>query len=290
MLARAVTRWAPLGLRFGDAYRGAVVEGLTAWAWDARRAAGPVCPAARGSGGLLAWHMLPGFGGWVAGSAQADPWAPELRRDFSLLVVDPARRFHPVRMIQSVPHRDLVPWEWAEGDVRPLVRVYPTASQPAPEGAVAVRARLWDIARAAPAAWARLHVHVDGHRFTGLAGEDGEVVVFVAMPRPRSGAALAQQTWPIEVEVDYEGLTDPHATREAVGTLAPTDVRGDLPTLAAIERQPRGSVHAAWSRNGQPAPFIPPLLTLHGELYLASDPQPPSVTVGARETRLFVTT
>lgn len=304
MTVGPTTRTAVLGLRIGDAWHGASIDGLSAWAWSTdarvqdRGATSPqIRPAVRGLGGVLAWPSLPGLGGWSAGPAPsatpAGSWDPMYQRSYTVLVVDRTRRYHPVRLALRAPCRDLVVMSWGDHDDRPFVRAYPTHLQRVPTGAMAVRARLWDPERATPAAWARLHVDVGGRRYTGLAGEDGEVVVFVATPPPRAGLTPAQQSWSIAVQVDYDALADLRVPVEQLGTLGPTELRDDLPTLAAIEQQTPGSVHATWGRVDDHTvvhtPFVPPPLTVRGDLYLASDPQPPAVPVGVREFRLFVT-
>lgn len=284
-------RTAVLGLRVADAHRGRVVVGLRAWAWDARldkvhgrRAEACVHEASRGFDGVLAWHRLPpysGRGGWSEPhDADAfNPWTEEGRREHSVVVVDPTRHLQPVRLQIRVPHRDLVPWTWGDGDVRPSVRAYASPVHPIPDGFAAVRARLWDPDRGTPAAWALLVVQANGHPCAGLAGEDGEVVVFVPLPRLRTDLAPSAQAWPLKVAVRY-------AHRDAATPAPPphTDLHADLPPLATIEQQPWGQIHATWAV-GVSTPFIPPPLTVRGELYFASETPPDR----PREHRLFVT-
>lgn len=305
------TRTALLGLRVADAHRGEVVHGLRAWAWDARldalRSQRP--EAARGqearfvrearptSNGALAWHELPFFGGWRATAPAADestpgafrPWDPTHRRPHGVLIVDPSGQLYPLRLQQQVPWRGLVTWPWDADDVRPALRAYPTPVHPRPDGSAAVRARLWDVAREAPAAWALLRVRANGRFHVGLAGEDGQVVVFVPFPRPRPGTALNQQSWPLTVEVAYARLCDPRVPTANLGTLPGPRIRADLPTLDAIEQQPAAQLFATWQSAAAHTPFIPPPLSVAGELYLASAPRMSPAPPDARQNCLLVT-
>lgn len=289
------TRTALLGLKVADPHCSSPVTGLRAWAWDTRldllRAQRPaaargqerllVREAQAGLDGVLAWHSLPRFGGWSTDKAPTfDPWAAKWQRDHSVLIVDPLGNLHPIRIQLRLPRRDLVTWIWAPNDLRPALRAYPTSTHRVPDGVAAVRARLWDPERQCPAAWALLRVQANGHVCTGLAGEDGQVVVFVPFPRPRPDLAPAAQSWPIQVDAYYARLTQPTTD----GTLPHTSLRADLPLLADIERQPLAQVHAAWTSTTRSA-FVPPPLTIRGELYLAASPLPAQ----SQEHRLFVT-
>jgi hypothetical protein len=289
------TRIAMLGLKVADPHHGHAVTGLRAWAWDTKldrlREQQPaaalsqerqfVGEAQPGRDGVLAWHSLPRFGRWSTDTTPTfDPWAAEWQRDHSVVIVDPLRYLHPIRLQLPLPRRELVTWNWAPGDVRPALRAYPSSTHRTPDGVATVRARLWDPERQSPASWAMLSVQANGHACTGLAGEDGEVVVFVPFPRPRTDLAPAAQSWPLKVAAYYSRLAQP----DMVGTLPHTGLRADLPLLADIERQPLAQVHGAWTANAR-SPFVPPPLTIRGELYLAANTLPAQ----APEYRLFVT-
>lgn len=296
-------RTALLGLRVADAHRGEVVTGLRAWAWDARldelrrtrpasaraQEARLVREARAGMNGVLAWHELPFYGGWSATAPDDAQWGAAYQREHTVVIVDPARRLHPVRLRQRVPLRDLVVWSWGADDARPVVRGYPTPVHPVPDGVAAVRARLWDVALEAPAAWALLRVRTNGRAHVGLSGEDGQVVVFVPLPRPRIGVALQDQTWPISVEVAYSRLTAPAAKLDTVGVLPGATVRGDLPTLDAIEGQRSALVFSTWTSADTHIPYVPPPLPADGDLFLASDPRPSAVPASGRVNCLLVT-
>lgn len=298
-------------MRAARSWSGEAVDALGAWAWSTRlddartRSAAEarglertlVREGVAGQNGIRAWHALPGFGGWAAGPLATDPvpdpWDPSWQRPYTLLLAHPA--LQPARLAVTVPQRDLVAWRWGTADDRPFVRMYPAPTHPIPDGHVGVRATLWDPERAAPAAWALLEVSANGHLSVGVAGEDGQVVVFLPQPRLRSGVAPAAQRWPLTVRARYGRLADPRVESPPLlssppwATTPAGRLRADLPTLDRVEAQPLARLFATWASAAVHAAYTPPDLAPGGELLLASAPQPPAVPLARRETRLFVT-
>lgn len=285
-MIEASSRRVVLGLRAADAVTGRPVPGLQAFAWDAAldaerqtaavgRERSAVAMAVATSNGLLAFHRVPGLGGW---SHAAPPWptaAEPAPRPHTVLVVHPQRHYLPIRVRVELPIREpavgppsrLLPWTWAAGDQRPCLRAWPTAIAPTPEGHLAVRATLWDPQRRQPAALAMLTVTVQERAHHGVADADGRVVVFVPQPRAVAGVAVHQQRWPIAVAVRHGRLID---TDAVAGWLPFTRVRADLPELGQIENQPTAALANTWTDPATATAFVPPDLTLGGELVLAS--------------------
>lgn len=275
------TRTVLLGLRVAEASSGPPLVGLSAWAWRAdldgptstravAQSSRRVRAATPGMNGTLAFHSLPHFGAWVGSDPALDPFVPSISIDHTVLVVDPGGRIFPVRLVRSVPRRDLLGWTWGAGDVRPTVRGWRRPDQPCHDGYAVIRATLWDPERDCPASWALLDVTTGDQVSTGLAGEDGQVAVLLPRSAPRSGMAPADQRWPLTARARYGRLVD---MRNAdVGTLPYTNLRADLPTADAIEAQPSASLWQSWTSPTLRTPFVAPDLIGTERILASADP------------------
>jgi hypothetical protein len=220
-LLETVSRVTPMGVRFRDIATGAIVaDGLEV---RVRPADAPRRwqPAFATRGGTFAAADLPGLRelkrdadgmprgrDLERGAGDAAYWAAigAGRRPFVVEVTDRWRRYLPMTIALSLPHRGLAlpacVAPKAHGEAVPL---YPApALTPAP-GLAAVRVELWDAARDAPASWARVEVTLGGEVATGVADDRGAVLVLAPWPRIANGAsqALAATTWPVRLHAFF---------------------------------------------------------------------------------------
>lgn len=208
------------------------------------------------------FRSLPGLRDSEFGAGDSPFWAsPPIQREFLIRVTDTQDRFLPLAFRAIAPHPG---WFTLPGDEHPENRpsdsipLFPSPAQIAGSAAAAVRADLWDITHDRPAAWAVLEVRAITPTGTttarGLANADGRVLVAFGYPEstppapsfsPPSGVrGLAAQTWTLEINVYYAGLSS--------GTLPP-DLSEILtqPAAVALDRSaPDTQLHFAELRFG----------------------------------------
>jgi hypothetical protein len=214
-----LTRTALLGMRFWDRVTGRTVgDGLELRETRTRRLAG------RTPGHVFAFHDLPGLRAASFGAGDDAFWAaPPASGRFTFELTDRDGRFVPFRFTMEAPHRGLfVPPCVAAAESPPAperaVPLFSAPSRPAPPGLATVRADLWDAAADAPAAGAVLEVAAAGMApCTGIADQQGRVVVLPSYPEPRwdgaspppGASALARQQWTVTATARYAPGTEP---------------------------------------------------------------------------------
>jgi hypothetical protein len=217
---------APLGLRFWDQVTNQpVVDGLSVVAYPTEQPNRRV-EAVRTLSGMYAFADLPSLPSAVRfGAGDARYWDQlAVLHSHTLEVYDAAGRFLPWSFTADVPVRGVFsadcgptgsPLSFPSG----AIALYSAPGRPVPVGMAAVRAELWDIAQAAPAAWAVLSVSASGGvTGRGVADRMGRVLVILPYPEPGgfphgsplhgSGPPLTHQQWSVELEAHYTP-TDP---------------------------------------------------------------------------------
>ena len=240
--AEAVTRVAPLGIRFRDAATGTpVCDGLRVACRSAPRAAPRV--AGQSPSGTYVLRDLPLLGASERGDGSPLFWEhPPVSRTYTVEVTDELGRYLPVRFDATVPAHGLFSPVYrfpGTTDIQPLalsVPLFSTSARPVPSGTAVLRAQL---ARAGtppePAAWAVLEVAVpQGPSVFGVADANGVVTVLFPYPEllaldPAAPTAvsppLSRQTWTLGLRA-YLGA-------------APVAGPHDVPDLAALLGQPQ---------------------------------------------------
>jgi hypothetical protein len=239
---------APLGVRFRDLCSGALVsDGLRVVVYpetnpDKRT------PALVNRSSTYVAHHLPGLRGAESGAGDDAYWASlPPRRRFIVEVVDLDGRFLPFTFPADLPVRGLFEWDCpAPGsplsplEVSKAVPLFSAPSRGAVAGMAIVRAELWDPTAGAPAAWAVLTATPEGGPpAQGIADEQGRVVIFLPYPEPidaipgaspPSGPPLTEQSWAIDLHVQYVPMPSPPSIPDLCETLwqAPATLWADF--------------------------------------------------------------
>jgi hypothetical protein len=244
-------RTAPLGLRFWDPIASAFVgDGLRVVAYpavDPSRRVEAIANASR----VWVFHKLAGMGAVERGEGDAAFWAsPPKARAFVIDVDDmlAVPRFQPFQMTLSAPVREPFAWAPPVGVTLPAmppgaVPLFSAATRTVPQGMAVIRAELWDPNAATPAgfkgpggpaAWAVLTAKVGGALVgNAIADASGRAAVMFPYPAPVGAGAdgltavrLTEQTWPVELSVQYAPAGKPGARAvlpevltQAAGTL-----------------------------------------------------------------------
>jgi hypothetical protein len=308
-------RLCPLGVRFWDEVTQAVVtDGLTVMAapkpaWNqgiarllkrgSRLGAFPALPAVQqviatpNHSGIYVFRSLPGLRDAEQGTGDDQFWAGPLgatKHAFVVGVDDSLGRFLPFAFEVQLPCRGLFNLDCdlglaSDSPVSPPVSalarapLFSTPSRPVPAGMAVVRADLWDVQRAIPAAWAMLRFAVnDPIRGTlnarGLADDRGCLLALFRYPEPNesyplsppyTGSPLATQGWEVEIEAHY--------TR-----VGPQSAFVDLCSALGQQAGPAATLMETAS---PPVPLTRATLAFDQELILKS--------ADSLESRLFVT-
>lgn len=199
MKLETISRVSLIGLRFVDAALetlvtdGLQVEALPAAdvrhprAWQRRRR-GVQTPS-----GVIAFHDLPGMREAEHGAGDDAYWSALAGKDFvafAFEVLDLRGRFHPSRFERTLPVRFR-----PDPDQPPRPAAVPLYSTPArvtPPGQLAVFLELR--AGGAPAAWAGLRLQGAGVEATGVADDEGRVLVLLPYPDPNRAVITSPPT------------------------------------------------------------------------------------------------
>lgn len=210
----------PLGIRFWDAALDQpVAEPLSVHAWLRGTAHRPV-RAVRSSGGVYAFHGLPGQA--AAERPAADEEHPEsvgVPREYAVAVDDPSGRYLPVAFGVTLPlgYRG----EFLSGGVASPPQaspphaagrayLFPAAGRAVPPGLAAIRADFADAATGEPAPWVVLTATVGGETRTAIADQEGRALLLVPFPTPerlRQGSPpvdTRDATWPVTLSVQWQ--------------------------------------------------------------------------------------
>lgn len=232
----------PLGVRFVDTFSGAPVNtGLEVWAWPEGTPTLRV-PMRRAGSGAYAAHGLPGLRVFEAGAGDDAFWetwrAPANKRVFVVEARDSLSRFLPVRARVEVPARGLAePLSPAllPADRGPGVPLFSAPTRMAPATAATIRGHLFDRSARHPASWAIVDAKLDGRVIAhGMADGDGQLLLLFPYPEPQSSwispppaspaspprRPLADQSWPIDIEVRYDRTLPRHAAPDVGDALA----------------------------------------------------------------------
>ncbi|MFE2879334.1 hypothetical protein ACFXG6_25365 [Streptomyces roseus] len=240
--AEAVTRVAPLGIRFRDAATGtSVCDGLRV----ACRATPGATPRTAGlsPSGTYVLRGLPLLGATERGDGSEQFWSdPPVSRSYPIEVTDGVGRYLPVRFDAAAPARGLftpayrLPGTTGGRPPGPGVPLFSSPGRPVPSGTAVLRAQLARVpAPSEPASWAVLEVVVPhGPSAFGVADANGAVAVLfpypeLLVPDPAVPTAvtppLSRQTWML-------GL------RAYLGPAPVVAGPRDVPDLAALLGQP----------------------------------------------------
>lgn len=256
-----ISRVCPLGVRFWDeATNRAVTRGLTvraapkaAWEQELSRLrhnrgglpvfpplpAGQQAVATLNLSGIYVFRDLPGLHGVEQGAGDDSFWNQQRsssQRGFVVSVSDDTGQFLPFTFEVQLPYRgvfnlDCDPGVALDSPISPPVSAMARAPllsapwRPVPGGLAVLRAELWDLAAAAPAAWAVLRLRIDDPirgpvEARGLADERGSVLALFRYPEPNeayplsppySGSALGDQNWNVQIQVYHDRLAPQEA-------------------------------------------------------------------------------
>lgn len=275
-----ITRVCPLGVRFWDEVMDTTVSsGLVVTCYPKQQPRRRVRATVNYSG-VFVFQNLPGLREVENGAGDVAFWASLTQRhDFVVEVEDLVERFLAMRFPAQLPVRGLFalpaePGASPPGPVVPLVPLYSSPVRLVPAGMAVVRATLWDPDAGAPAAWAVLAVRRSGQRVGhGIADDQGRVAVLFPYPEPAvasgsppAGLQMAEQSWLLEIQANYERTSPPQPVP-------------DLPDLSATLRQRAATL---WANTARTQPLPSPTLQFGQELVLSSqragpaDPDPQS--------------
>jgi len=181
------------------------------------------------------FQSLPGMREVENGAGDDAFWQGPLgatKRTFVVAVNDLTDQFLPFTFEVALPYKGVFDLACYPDDSSPspgsppvsaLARV-PLLSapyRPVPCGLAVLRADLWDLARAAPAAWALLRLTIQDPirgpiTGRGLSDEHGSLLALFPYPEPKesyplsppySGAPLLQQSWDVTLEAYFGGVS-----------------------------------------------------------------------------------
>lgn len=247
----------PLGIRFWDvATEQQVTSGLSVTARPEQQPR-PLIAAQRTSGGIYAFHHLPGLRDVANMNTDLqldEPFA--LTRRYIVRVEDSLGRYLPVAFVVSAPFAGIFPFGTGEQSP-PASRgfdLFSRATRQAPAAFAEVRADLWDRDRDAPATHAVLEVRTEpGSLYHGISDADGKVVVYFPYPpvtvslsgSPQIGTkiALSEQTWQVQISLRYApnlvtsftGIAEPNfrtVLEQTAGELFPNGLGGAVGDFA----------------------------------------------------------
>jgi hypothetical protein len=230
----------PLGFRLYDAaLDSSVTEGLLVQAWRQDGEFGPVA-AIRSPSGVYGFHHLPGLRS-VEYSNGAAVSSPPLALPFVVTVEDRLGRFLPTSFGLTLPlsFRGLFPAAPpSPPGASARLFLFSGPQRTVPAGLAVVRADLWDVDAAKPAAHAVVRVEAGGRIHTGIAGARGQALVLFPEPDveslrtgspPGIGQVPPQNVhWPVVARVRYQ----PSHLRFLLGGRA--NPYADLPTLRSV--------------------------------------------------------
>lgn len=236
-----------LGLRFWDAALDVPVrDGLEVVALR-RGTADAAVRATRTPSGVYAFVGLPGLRDVEQQSDSIMPASPPASVEFVIAVRDTLGRYLPMTfgVLLPLPTRGLFP----DGGV---VRLFSAPTRAIPAGMAAVRAELWDTHGETPAAHAVLRVQLGTGYWTGIADEQGRVLIVIPLPTverltlgspPGSGQGAPDDTvWPVAVTArsQVSALSFPLSADSRAAAFA------KVPSLRSVlEDQPEVTLFAA---------------------------------------------
>jgi hypothetical protein len=261
-----ITRVAPLGLRFWDgAMRRLVSEGLSVIGYFESDPSQRI-PATLNRSDAFVLQNLPWMRATENGAGDDDYWRthPPSRR-IIIEVEDQLRRFVPFSFPARVPTRGFFAFTCdAWGSPPPLppiaaVPLFSSVTRPVGVELATVRAALFDPGLNAPAAAAVLEARRGGQLIaTGIAGEDGQVVLHFAWPEAAATGVeptlspvgpvdppLTQDEWTLTLRARYVRRPTTLAPRDLCETLGQPQANLWADTTLTT---PLGDVSLTWGR------------------------------------------
>ena len=242
----------PLGIQFWDLTLNQPITGGLSVSLQLTNSTAPALPAVLTRAGVYAFFGLPGL--FAAEHPGAAGYGPPRTFRYVVTVLDLLGRYLPTVLVYTLDQTGALVATGSQDALQ--APLFAGVNCPVPPGVGAIRADLLDLDTNQPAAWAVLRVQVAGdtETWTGIADENGRVLVLVPYPvmqilqlgsPPGSGqGTFALQSWPVTVTVQYSpdqllypaaafpGATWPWTTtpslKEVLGNQQPAQIWANL--------------------------------------------------------------
>jgi hypothetical protein len=204
--------------------------------------------AVQGRSGAYSFRGLPGLRNVETSAGDDDFWASNaIHIPYTVVVNDPTNTYLPFQFSLRLPNRGFYGLAGSPLDTTlvPDATWLPIFSSPArttPDGMGVVRGLLMDSVSGGPAAWAL--VRLDGPNMTpavGLTDARGVISLLFLYPEPRNfalgsplrsgGLRLTDQTWVLNLSVQYKPGRASEITPDLDGTLQQVPAICDVPAI-----------------------------------------------------------